>query len=61
VEFCESINWLGAEVWQNRHRPLSKSNGRLGSLNAPDMIPETRAAWLLARAHRAGRKARRIP
>lgn len=98
VEFCQSIGWLGADVWfahlvkldpeeiallgQTRtgiaHCP--QSNGRLGSGIAPvraleaagaqisigvdgaasneaaDMISETHAAWLMARA-RAGYEA----
>jgi 8-oxoguanine deaminase len=98
VHFCETIDWLGADVWfahlvkldddeiallgQTRtgiaHCP--QSNGRLGSGIAPvrqleaagaqisigvdgaasneaaDMISETHAAWLMARA-RAGHEA----
>lgn len=98
VEFCQSIGWLGADVWFAHLVKLDpeeiallgrtrtgiahcpQSNGRLGSGIAPvraleaagaqisigvdgaasneaaDMINETHAAWLMARA-RAGHEA----
>ena len=98
VEFCESIGWLGPDVWFAHLVKLDadeiallgktrtgiahcpQSNGRLGSGIAPvraleaagakvsigvdgaasneaaDMISETHAAWLMARA-RAGQEA----
>lgn len=98
VEFCESIDWLGPDVWYAHLVKLDaeeiallgrtrtgiahcpQSNGRLGSGIAPvraleaagaqvsigvdgaasneaaDMISETHAAWLMARA-RAGHEA----
>jgi len=98
VEFCESIDWLGPDVWYAHLVKLDddeiallgetrtgiahcpQSNGRLGSGIAPvraleaagaqvsigvdgaasneaaDMLSETHAAWLMARA-RAGQEA----